>query len=110
MECLLSNPTRPSSGGRIELTKSQFTQLNFRSKRCLSPLLILRVIFGSPRRRSKTPDSSEKLKRNVHFQDEEKNDQSDPRESVSLNERTTRQDPREIMHPDGKVYSKRARL
>ncbi|XP_020628467.1 centromere protein J-like [Orbicella faveolata] len=61
----------------------------------------------SPRRRSKTPDSSEKLKRNVHFQDEEKNDQSDPRESVSLNERTTRQDPREIMHPDGKVYSKR---
>jgi len=57
----------------------------------------------SSRRRSKTPDSSEKLKRSVHFQDEEKNDQSDPRESVSLNERTTRQDPREIMHPDGKV-------
>ena len=59
--------------------------------------------FRSPRRRSKTPDSGEKLKKNVHFQDEEKNDQSAPRESISLNERTTCQDPREIMHPDGKV-------
>ena len=59
--------------------------------------------FRSPRRRSKTPDSGEKLKKNVHFQDEEKTDQSAPRESISLNERTTWQDPREIMHPDGKV-------
>ena len=73
-------------------------------------MLSLRFLFGSPRRRSKTPDSSEKLKRNVHFQDEEENDQSDPRESVSLNERTTRQDPREIMHPDGKVYNNPAFL
>ncbi|XP_078360900.1 uncharacterized protein LOC144645268 isoform X2 [Oculina patagonica] len=57
----------------------------------------------SPRRRSKTPDSSEKIKRNVHFQDEEKNDQDGPREHSNLSERIARPDPREILHPDGKV-------
>ena len=59
-------------------------------------------LFGSPRRRSKTPDSSEKVKRNVHFQDEEKYDKNDAGQSSNLNERT-RQDVLEIVHPDGKV-------
>ena len=58
--------------------------------------------FFSPRRRSKTPERGEKFKRNVHFQDEEKYDENNARESSNSDERN-RQDTREIVHPDGKV-------
>ncbi|XP_015771413.1 PREDICTED: centromere protein J-like isoform X2 [Acropora digitifera] len=59
----------------------------------------------SPRRTSKTPDGSEKMKRNVRFQDEftapVSSSSADERSSI---EKTERQDQRrEIMHSDGKV-------
>ena len=68
----------------------------------MSVVVLINSNFFSPRRRSKTPDSSEKFKRNVHFQDEEKHDESNARESSDADERT-KQDTREIVHPDGKV-------
>ena len=64
---------------------------------------VLYFSHSSPRRRSKTPDSSEKMKRNVHFQDEGTLQQSVPGDGSSLSERIGRQDQREIMHSDGKV-------
>ena len=64
--------------------------------------IITSFAFFSPRRRSKTPDRGEKFKRNVHFQDEEKCDENNARESSNSDERN-RQDTREIVHPDGKV-------
>ncbi|XP_044173634.1 centromere protein J-like isoform X2 [Acropora millepora] len=59
----------------------------------------------SPRRTNKTPDGSEKMKRNVRFQDEftapVSSSSADERSSI---EKTERQDQRrEIMHSDGKV-------
>lgn len=68
----------------------------------MSLVVLITSNFFSPRRRSKTPDGSEKFKRNVHFQDEEKHDESNTRESSDADERT-KQDTREIVHPDGKV-------
>ena len=64
--------------------------------------IITSFAFFSPRRRSKTPERGEKFKRNVHFQDEEKYDEHNARESSNSDERN-RQDIREIVHPDGKV-------
>lgn len=64
--------------------------------------IITSFAFFSPRRRSKTPERGEKFKRNVHFQDEEKYDENNARESSNSDERN-RQDTREIVHPDGKV-------
>ena len=68
----------------------------------ISCLLLPLLLFFSPRRRSKTPERGEKFKRNVHFQDEEKYDENNARESSNSDERN-RQDTREIVHPDGKV-------
>ena len=64
--------------------------------------IITSFAFFSPRRRSKTPERGERFKRNVHFQDEEKYDENNARESSNSDERN-RQDTREIVHPDGKV-------
>lgn len=64
---------------------------------------LFRFYCFSPRQRSKTPNSSEKVKRSVHFRDEDTLQQSVPAEVDSVNERTGRQDQREIMHSDGKV-------
>ena len=62
---------------------------------------ITQIRFGYPRsssrQRSKTPDSNEKMKRNVHFQDEKAITKSGPGDG------TGRPDQREIMHSDGKV-------
>ena len=59
--------------------------------------------FSSPRWRSRTPDSSEKVKRNVHFQDESTTQQSGTDDGDS--ETAGKQDQRQIMHSDGKVVT-----
>ncbi|KAK2574322.1 Centromere protein J [Acropora cervicornis] len=60
----------------------------------------------SPRRTSKTPDGSEKMKRNVRFQDEftppVSSSLADQRSAIEKTE--TQDQRREIMHSDGKIY------